>query len=105
MNEGETAFHVHGIRFDTALGEVSVGGVLIPLTKTEVGVLQFLARNAGTTFTRQQIIEAVHGTDYPATDRTVDVQITALRKKLGARGRLIETVRGVGYRLRPSCPS
>ncbi len=50
-------------------------------------------------FTRQQIIDAVRGEDYPVTDRVVDVQVAGLRKKLGDRGDYIETVRGVGYRL------
>jgi two-component system phosphate regulon response regulator PhoB len=103
MNDGEKAsFQIYGIDFDPALGEVSIEGESIPLTKTEFGVLHLLARNAGTAFTRQQIIEAVKGADYPVTDRAVDVQISNLRKKLGARGKLIETIRGVGFRLRPS---
>ena len=100
MSDGESAFRIHCIDFDSAKATVSIGGQLISLTKTEFGVLSLLARNAGIAFTRQQIIEAVQGADYPATDRTVDVQITALRKKLGAQGKLIETVRGIGYRFR-----
>jgi two-component system phosphate regulon response regulator PhoB len=51
-------------------------------------------------FTRYQIVDKIHGADYPVTDRAVDVQIVALRKKLGSYGRLIETVRGIGYRLK-----
>jgi two-component system phosphate regulon response regulator PhoB len=51
-------------------------------------------------FSRNQIISAVHGSDYPVTDRSVDVQILALRKKLKDAGELIETIRGVGYRFR-----
>jgi two-component system phosphate regulon response regulator PhoB len=49
-------------------------------------------------FSRDQIVNAVHGEAYPVTDRAVDVQIVGLRKKLGARARYVETVRGVGYR-------
>ena len=52
--------------------------------------------------TRQQIIEAVQGPNYPATDRSVDSQVMGLRKKLGDHGRLIESVRGVGYRFKGS---
>jgi two-component system phosphate regulon response regulator PhoB len=51
-------------------------------------------------FTRYQIVEAVHGDNYPVTDRSVDVQIVGLRKKLGSTGDLIETVRGIGYRFK-----
>lgn len=82
-------------------GAVSIEGELIVLTKTEFGTLQFLTRNVGTTFSRQQIVEGAHGADYPATDRTVDVQRVALRKKLGSRGKPIKTVRGKGYWFSP----
>ena len=58
----------------------------------------FLARRPGWVFTRFQIVDAVRGDDYPVTDRSVDVQIVGLRKKLGPAGKYIETVRGVGYR-------
>ena len=51
-------------------------------------------------FSRYQIVDAVHGEDYPVTDRSVDVQIVGLRRKLGKYGDLIETVRGVGYRMK-----
>ena len=57
-------------------------------------------RQPGVVFTRDQIVEGVHGDDYPVTDRSVDVQVVGLRKKLGDYGAYIETVRGVGYRFR-----
>jgi len=47
-----------------------------------------------------KIIDSVKGDDYPVTDRSVDVQIVGLRKKLGKAGKHIETVRGVGYRVK-----
>ncbi len=78
--------------------EVSLAGELIELTATEFSILLHLARNLGCVFTRQQIVKTVHGDDYPVTGRSVDVQIVSLRKKLGAAGKYIETVRGVGYR-------
>ena len=56
--------------------------------------------NPGWVFSRNKIIDAVRGKDYPVTERSVDVQILSLRKKLGDHGRFIETVRGVGYRLK-----
>ena len=72
----------------------------IDLTSTEFKILHFLARRPGWVFSRKQIVEAVHGMNYPATDRSVDFQIVGLRKKLGQAGSYIETVRGVGYRFK-----
>ncbi len=78
--------------------EVTVEGQKVPLTYTEFFVLNTLASRPGWVFTRYQIVDAVRGGDYPVTDRSVDVQIVGLRKKLGSCGKHIETVRGVGYR-------
>lgn len=80
--------------------EVTVKGKSIDLTASEFGVLHFLARRPGWVFTRYQIVDAVHGEDYPVTERSVDVQIVGLRKKLGKAGAYIETVRGIGYRFK-----
>ncbi len=80
--------------------EVTLNGKRIDLTFTEFRVLQFLARRPGWVYTRQQIVDAVRGEDYPVTDRSVDVQIVGLRRKLGDAGDRIETVRGVGYRFK-----
>lgn len=80
--------------------EVLVNGEPVQLTFTEFGILNFLARRPGWVFTRSQIVDAVRGDDYFVTDRSVDVQIVGLRKKLGPAGTDIETVRGVGYRFR-----
>jgi two-component system phosphate regulon response regulator PhoB len=79
---------------------VQVNGDPVDLTYTEFQVLSFLARRPGWVFTRSQIVDAVRGDDYPVTDRSVDVQIVGLRKKLGTYGKYIETVRGVGYRFK-----
>ncbi len=80
--------------------EVTVGGKLADLTASEFGILHFLARRPGWVFTRYQIVDAVHGADYPVTERSVDVQVVGLRKKLKKSGDCIETVRGIGYRFR-----
>jgi DNA-binding response OmpR family regulator len=79
---------------------VRASGRTLTLTRTEFGVLQFLVAHAGQAFTRREIVEGVKGERYPVTDRAVDVQIVSLRRKLGALGRSIETVRGTGYRYR-----
>lgn len=80
--------------------QVQVAGEAVELTFTEFRVLHFLASQPGWVFTRYQIVNAVRGDDYAVTDRAVDVQIAGLRKKLGACGSYIETVRGVGYRFK-----
>jgi two-component system phosphate regulon response regulator PhoB len=80
--------------------QVQVDGEPVELTATEFAVLAYLAGRPGWVFTRNQIIEAVRGDHYPVTDRSVDVHITGLRRKLGPAGDAIETVRGVGYRFR-----
>ncbi len=72
----------------------------LELSATEFALLRCLMGEPGRVFSRGQIIDAVKGQDYPVTDRSVDVQILSIRKKLGEGGALIETVRGVGYRFR-----
>jgi two-component system phosphate regulon response regulator PhoB len=96
----EPMIRVAEITIDTGRRLAAVAGLPVELTFTEFQLLAFLARRPGWVFTRSQIVDAVHGDDYPVTDRSVDVQIVGLRKKLGAHGRHIETVRGVGYRFR-----
>ena len=90
----------HDIVVNPARHEVLVKGEQLMLTATEFGILHFLARRPGWVFSREQIISAVKGDDYPVTERSVDVQVVGLRKKLGDSGDLIETVRGVGYRFK-----
>ncbi len=80
--------------------EVLISGKPVKLTLTEFKLLHFLASRPGWVFTRYQIVDAVRGEDYVVTDRTVDVQVVGLRKKLRGYGKHIETVRGVGYRFR-----
>jgi two-component system alkaline phosphatase synthesis response regulator PhoP len=80
--------------------EVTVRSKRADLTSTEFRILHFLVRRPGWVFTRQQIIDAARGEEYAVTDRSVDVHIVGLRKKLGPLGKQIETVHGVGYRFR-----
>ncbi len=97
----ETAvIQVHEIEIHPGRRTVQINGQAVNLTYTEFQVLSILARRPGWVFTRSQIVDMVRGDDYPVTDRSVDVQIVGLRKKLGACGRYIETVRGVGYRFK-----
>lgn len=89
-----------GLSVHPGRNQVLVDEQLVELTFSEFKLLQLLARRPGWVFTRGQIVSAVHGEDYPVTDRSVDVQVVGLRKKLGGRGAYIETVRGVGYRFK-----
>jgi len=108
-SEGSPAAPVEVIRFgelalDTVKHRVELSGRPLELTLTEFGILRHLLRQPGRVFSRSQIVEAVRGGDYHVTDRAVDVAVFGLRKKLGTAGGLVETVRGVGYRLRDPGP-
>ena len=95
-----SVIEIGSVSIDTDRHEVMVKGELAALTATEFKLLSLLASKAGRVFTRQQIIETIHEGYAAVTDRSVDVQVVSLRRKLGEAGRNIETVRGVGYRFR-----
>jgi two-component system phosphate regulon response regulator PhoB len=88
------------LSLDDARHEVLYDGNRLDLSATEFTLLRHFLSYPDRVFSRTKIITAIHGSDYPVTDRSVDVQILALRKKLGGAGDMIETIRGVGYRLR-----
>lgn len=98
--EEDSPIHVRELVIHPGRHEVLVEGQPLELTFTEFRLLHFLARKPGWAFTRSQIVDAVKGEDYPVTERSVDVQVAGLRKKLGELGSYIETVRGVGYRFK-----
>jgi two-component system alkaline phosphatase synthesis response regulator PhoP len=94
------SLEIHEMVIHPGRHEVLVQGRPVDLTATEFRLLAFLARRPGWVFTRSQIVQGVQGEDYAVTERAVDVQIVGLRKKLGPAGSYIQTVRGVGYRLK-----
>ena len=96
----EEIIHIHQLAIDPRRRHVLVGSKSIDLTFSEFQILYFLAKRPGWVFTRSQIVDAVRGDDYPVTDRSVDVQVVGLRKKLDTFAHYIETVRGVGYRFK-----
>jgi two-component system, OmpR family, alkaline phosphatase synthesis response regulator PhoP len=96
----DQSISIHELEIDPGRRLVLAGGTPMELTFTEFQLLSLLARRPGWVFTRTQIVDAVRGGDYPVTDRSVDVQVVGLRKKLGPYGTYIETVRGVGYRFK-----
>ncbi len=92
-----------GLSVDTARRLVTVDGVRVELTLTEFAVLAALARDPGVVLTRQQLVDAAWGADWPGDEHVLDVHVANLRRKLGddpAKPRFVETVRGVGYRLK-----
>jgi two-component system phosphate regulon response regulator PhoB len=98
--EPPATIHAGDIVLNPTLREVTVRGIPVQMTVSEFEILRHLMKHPGWVFTRNQIINAVRGDDYPVTDRSIDVQIVGLRKKLGDEGTHIQTVRGVGYRFK-----
>jgi len=98
--ELDTTIDVHELSIHPGRHEVTLAGQPVDLTYTEFALLTFLAKRPGWAYTRTQIVDAVKGEDYPVTERSVDVQVAGLRRKLGEFGVYIETVRGVGYRFK-----
>jgi two-component system alkaline phosphatase synthesis response regulator PhoP len=96
--ESDKIIKVNGLTINPGKREVRIADKPLDLTFTEFELLHYLAGRPGWVFTRYQLVNAVKGDNYPVTDRSVDVQIAGLRKKLGRHGELIETIRGVGYR-------
>lgn len=97
---GDKIIRIQDIVIDTRKHLVRVNDKTIDLTFSEFRLLQLLAERPGWVFSRYQIVDALRGEDYPVTDRSVDVQVVGLRKKLGSSGKYIQTVRGVGYRFK-----
>jgi two-component system, OmpR family, phosphate regulon response regulator PhoB len=89
-----------GIRIDRVQHRASVKGKDLDLTPTEFRLLECLLRQPGRAFTRSHLMDAAIGEGAVVLERTIDVHVKTLRRKLGAAGDYIETVRGVGYRLR-----
>ena len=91
---------VQELVIDPGRHEVLLEGRRLDLTLMEFHLLQLLARRPGWVYTRGQIVEEVHGENYAVTERSIDVHLVGLRKKLGSFGKNLETVRGIGYRLK-----
>ena len=85
---------------DPGRREARLGGKTFALTATEFRLLHLLAARPGRVYSRAELVDAVLGREAAVIDRTIDVHITGLRKKMGGSGDRIETVRGFGYRFR-----
>jgi two-component system phosphate regulon response regulator PhoB len=89
-----------GILVDRERHRVTANEEVLDLTPSEFGLLEALIRQPGRVFSRSELIDAALGGDSLVLERTIDVHVRALRKKLGDHADLVETVRGVGYRFR-----
>jgi two-component system phosphate regulon response regulator PhoB len=85
---------------DTGRREVTYRGNPIPLTAAEFRILECLLNHPGRVLSRSEILRIVHADDVAVADRTIDVHVGYIRRKLGSGGQRIETMRGFGYRLR-----
>ena len=99
-SEQDGIVRVHDLVINPGRHEVLIKGKPVEMTFSELRILHYLASRPGWVMTREQIVDAVRGEDYPVTDRAVDVQVVGIRRKLGTRADYIETVRGVGYRFK-----
>ena len=91
---------VGNLLIDASKYEVVIDGREVRLTATEFRLLHYLASNPGRVFSREQLLSRAMGDDVVVVDRNIDVHIRGIRKKMGIDPPLIETIRGVGYRLR-----
>ncbi len=103
--DGQATIKISDLVIHPGRHQVLVAERPVDLTASEFRILLFMARKPGWVFTRQQIVDAAQGDDVYVnerfvTDRSVDVHIVSLRRKLGPCGGYIDTVRGVGYRLK-----
>lgn len=99
-NSDEPVLSSGTIKIDVLRHTVTVGGKEIVLTLKEFELLKMLILNSGVVLTREQLLEDIWGYNFDGETRTVDVHVRSLRQKLGKEGDRIETVRGVGYRIR-----
>jgi two-component system alkaline phosphatase synthesis response regulator PhoP len=95
---GKASIGRAGIRIDMERHEVTVRDKALDLTPKEFDLLALLMQHPGRVYTREQLLDRVWGYQFLGVSRTVDVHVRHLREKLGAKGKLIETVVGVGYR-------
>ena len=94
-----SSLKLKGLTLDESQHTVTIDGERVVLTYKEYELLRLFLSHPGMAFSREQLLQTVWNTDYAVETRTVDMHIRTLRQKLGAYGRYIETIRGVGYRL------
>ncbi len=100
QDDEENQIETHGVTIDLARHQVLTEDGAIDLTATEFKLITLFARSPGRVFSRNILMDAIWGQEYYGIDRTVDTHVSRLRRKLGDLGKHIETVYGVGYRLK-----
>jgi len=100
LDDDSQVLSSNGIVLDRLQFRVTIDGEFVTLTPTEFDLLWQLMEHPGRAYKRYDLMDAVMGDDTVVLERTIDVHIRALRKKLGGKADLIETVRGIGYRLK-----
>ncbi|PKM62643.1 MAG: DNA-binding response regulator [Firmicutes bacterium HGW-Firmicutes-21] len=98
-NNDNIEFVSGNVKLNTKAHNVTVDGITVELTLKEFELLYLLIKNAGAVLTRDMLLENIWGYNFDGETRTVDVHIRTLRSKLGSGGDIIQTVRGVGYRI------
>ena len=96
--EGGNTIKGNGIILDTDTRKAFLDENPVSFTATEFDILSQLMKSDGRVLSRGELIETIKGDDYPVTERSIDVQIASIRKKLGEKGQYIKTVWGIGYR-------
>ena len=100
--DGEVDYEVHGLRLNESTHKVTLDGEVLTLTTLEFAILAALMRSKGRVKSREQLLDEVSERKFDVFDRSIDVHMSALRKKLGdnaASPRFIRTIRGIGYQL------
>ena len=100
-SSGLDVLEVNGVRIAASTREVWCDGREVDLTTIEFDILDLIMRSAGRIVSRDELTGAIHQRPASPLDRSLDVHVSHLRKKLGRRGMVIRTVRGVGYMFRP----
>lgn len=98
-SDGKSVIILHGLEIDRVQHVCKLDGQLLDLTPTEFKMLWTMASQPGRPFSRNELMDTSRGEDANALERTIDVHVRSLRKKLGTAADLVQTVRGVGYRL------
>ena len=98
-SEQQSEYTIEKLYVNPSKHIVTVGGANVMLTLKEFEMLCLMLKKRGTVFSRDRLLEEIWGYDYDGENRTVDVHIRTLRAKLGECGDLIETVRGIGYKI------
>ena len=93
----KSSYKIGGIYFDFKSGELEIDGVEVELTRREIQFLEYVIKNKGIIFSREQLLNEVWGFDFEGDDRVVDTLVKRVRKKLGAYSEMVKTVRGMGY--------